>query len=76
MTLPPLGQAEVGIAVKNATDIAKDSASAVLTNEGLGEIVSMVKTGRTIYQRIYSWALMMIIAGSSTSWGTSSLCCS
>ena len=57
---PALGQAEVGIAVKNATDIAKDSASAVLTNEGLGEIVSMVKTGRTIYQRIYSWALMMI----------------
>jgi H+-transporting ATPase len=57
---PALGQAEVGIAVKNATDIAKDSASAVLTDEGLGEIVSMVKTGRTIYQRIYSWALMMI----------------
>ena len=57
---PALQQAEVGIAVKNATDIAKDSASAVLTNEGLGEIVSMVKTGRTIYQRIYSWALMMI----------------
>ncbi len=57
---PSLRQAEVGIAVKNATDIAKDSASAVLTSEGLGEIVSMVKTGRTIYQRIYSWALMMI----------------
>jgi len=57
---PALQQAEVGIAVKNATDIAKDSASAVLTTEGLGEIVSMVKTGRTIYQRIYSWALMMI----------------
>jgi H+-transporting ATPase len=57
---PALQQAEVGIAVKNATDIAKDSASAVLTNEGLGEIVSMVKTGRTIYQRIYSLALMMI----------------
>ena len=55
-----LGQAEVGIAVKNATDTAKDSASAVLTKEGLGEIVSMVKIGRTLYQRIYSWALMMI----------------
>ena len=55
-----LGQAEVGIAVKNATDTAKDSASAVLTKEGLSEIVSMVKIGRTLYQRIYSWALMMI----------------
>jgi H+-transporting ATPase len=57
---PALAQAEVGIAVKNATDIAKDSASAVLTIEGLGGIISMIKTSRTIYQRIYSWALMMV----------------
>ena len=57
---PALGQAEVGIAVKNATDIAKDSASAVLTVEGLGGIIAMIKTSRTIYQRIYSWALMMV----------------
>ncbi len=57
---PALGQAEVGIAVKNATDIAKDSASAVLTVEGLGGITSMINTSRTIYQRIYSWALMMV----------------
>jgi H+-transporting ATPase len=57
---PALAQAEVGIAVNNATDIAKDSASAVLTVEGLGGIISMIKTSRTIYQRIYSWALMMV----------------
>ncbi len=57
---PALGQAEVGIAVKNATDIAKDSASAVLTAEGLGAIIGMIKTSRMIYQRIYSWALMMV----------------
>jgi H+-transporting ATPase len=57
---PALGQAEVGIAVKNATDIAKDSASAVLTVEGLRGIIAMIKTSRTIYQRIYSWALMMV----------------
>ena len=57
---PALGQAEVGIAVKTATDIAKDSASAVLTVEGLEGIVPMVKTARTIYERIYSWSLMMV----------------
>ena len=57
---PALAQAEVGIAVKNATDIAKDSASAVLTVDGLGGIIAMIKTSRTIYQRIYSWALMMV----------------
>ena len=57
---PALNQAEVGIAMSNATDIAKDSASAVLTVGGLAGIVSMVKTGRTIYQRLYSWVLNMI----------------
>jgi H+-transporting ATPase len=57
---PALRQAEVGIAVKNAIDIAKDSASVVLTDEGLGGKIAMVKTARTIYQRIYSWALMMV----------------
>jgi len=57
---PALAQAEVGIAVKNSMDIAKDSASAVLTTEGLGSITAMIRTARTIYQRIYSWALMMV----------------
>jgi len=57
---PALRQAEVGIAVKNATDLAKDSASATLTDEGLGGKIAMIKTARTIYQRIYSWALMMV----------------
>ena len=57
---PALKQAEVGIAVKNATDIAKDSSSAVLTIEGLGGIVSMIKTSRIIYQKIYSWTLNMV----------------
>jgi H+-transporting ATPase len=57
---PALNQAEVGIAVRNATDIAKDSASAVLTTEGLGGIVAVIMTGRAIYQRIFSWVLNMI----------------
>ncbi len=57
---PALAQAEVGIAVKNATDIAKDSASAVLTDEGLSGIVRMIRISRSIYQRIYSWTLQMV----------------
>jgi H+-transporting ATPase len=57
---PALAQAEVGVAVKNATDIAKDSASAVLTDEGLGGIIRMIKTSRSIYQRVYSWTLQMV----------------
>jgi H+-transporting ATPase len=57
---PALAQAEVGIAVKNATDIAKDCASVVLTSEGLGGILPLIKTSRCIYQRVYSWTLQMV----------------
>ena len=58
---PALAQAEVGIAVENASDIAKESASAVLTVEGLEGIVSMIKTSRNLFQKIYSWTLMMVL---------------
>jgi H+-transporting ATPase len=58
---PALRQAEVGIAVSNASDIAKGAASVVLTHEGLAEIVELVKTGRQIHQRITTWILNKII---------------
>ncbi|MGC8663831.1 MAG: plasma-membrane proton-efflux P-type ATPase [Thermoplasmata archaeon] len=58
---PALKQAEVGIAVSNATDVAKGAASVVLTSEGLSNIVDLVKVGRTIYQRIVTWVLNKII---------------
>jgi H+-transporting ATPase len=58
---PALRQAEVGIAVSNATDVAKGAASVVLTNEGLTSIVNLVKTGRVIYERITAWILSKII---------------
>jgi len=58
---PALRQAEVGIAVSNATDVAKGAASVVLTSEGLTSIVNLVKTGRVIYERITAWVLSKII---------------
>ncbi|MDE2364293.1 MAG: plasma-membrane proton-efflux P-type ATPase [Hyphomicrobiales bacterium] len=54
---PALRQAEVGIAVSGATDIAKGAASVVLTAEGLGGIVELVKNGRAIYQRVLTWII-------------------
>jgi H+-transporting ATPase len=56
-----LRQAEVGIAVSNATDVAKGAASVVLTNEGLTSIVDLVKNGRVIFERITAWILSKII---------------
>ncbi len=58
---PALRQAEVGIAVSNATDVAKGAASVVLTSEGLTGIVDLVKNGRVIYERITAWILSKII---------------
>ncbi len=58
---PALKQAEVGIAVSNATDVAKKSASVVLTQEGLAGIVDLLKSGRRIYQRILTWILNKIV---------------
>lgn len=58
---PALKQAEVGIAVSNATDVAKASASVVLTHEGLEDIVSAVVDGRKIFQRMLTYTLNKII---------------
>jgi H+-transporting ATPase len=58
---PALRQAEVGIAVSNATDVAKGAASVVLTREGLTSIVDLIKNGRMIYERITTWILSKIV---------------
>ncbi len=58
---PALKQAEVGVAVANATDVAKAAASIVLTNPGLGDVVSAVEASRRIYQRMLTYTLNKII---------------
>ena len=57
---PALRQAEVGIAVSTATDVAKGAASVVLTEPGLTNIVALVQHGRTIYQRILTYIINKI----------------
>jgi H+-transporting ATPase len=57
---PALRQAEVGIAVSTATDVAKGAASVVLTEAGLTNIVALIEQGRTIYQRILTWIVNKI----------------
>lgn len=57
---PALKQAEVGIAVNSATDVAKEAASVVLTGEGLAGIISMIEIGRTVHRRIQIWVLNKI----------------
>jgi len=54
---PALRQAQIGIAVSTATDVAKSAAGVVLTTAGLGGIVAAVKEGRITFQRILSYTL-------------------
>ncbi len=54
---PALRQAQMGIAVSTATDVAKSAAGMVLTNPGLAGIVAAVKEGRITFQRILTYAL-------------------
>jgi H+-transporting ATPase len=58
---PALRQAQMGIAVFTATDVAKSAAGLVLTEAGLGGIVSAVKEGRATYQRILTYTLRSIV---------------
>ena len=57
---PALRQAEVGIAVKKATDVAKQAASVILLHEGLESIISLITIGRDIHQRITNWVVSKI----------------
>jgi len=57
---PALKQAELGTAVSEATDVAKASASIVLTQPGLSEIIDAVKVSRKTYQRMLTWVINKI----------------
>jgi H+-transporting ATPase len=58
---PALRQAQIGIAVSTATDVAKSAAGVVLTESGLGGIVSAVKEGRITFQRILTYTLNSVL---------------
>ncbi|MGD1213059.1 MAG: HAD-IC family P-type ATPase [Candidatus Acidiferrales bacterium] len=58
---PALRQAQMGIAVFTATDVAKSAAGIVLTEPGLGGIVAAVREGRTTFQRILTYTFRSIV---------------
>jgi len=58
---PALRQAQMGIAVFSATDVAKSAAGIVLTEPGLGGIVAAVQEGRATFQRILTYTFRSIV---------------
>ncbi|MBI2551813.1 HAD-IC family P-type ATPase [Candidatus Uhrbacteria bacterium] len=70
---PALKSADIGIAVGSGTDVAKESADVVLTDNNLATIVGAVQGGRNIYENVRkvvayllsgSWKEIIIIIGS------------
>jgi H+-transporting ATPase len=58
---PALRQAQMGIAVSTATDVAKAAAGVVLTEPGLSGIVACIKEGRSAFQRVLTYTLMILV---------------
>ena len=58
---PALKQADVGIAVASATDVARAAAGVVLTAPGLVDALSAVKISRRIYQRMLTYTINKIM---------------
>ncbi|MDO4912301.1 MAG: HAD-IC family P-type ATPase [Lactobacillus sp.] len=54
---PALKQAEVGIAVSSAVDVAKRSSKMVLLEDGLSGILHILDSGHRVYQRMTTWSL-------------------
>jgi H+-transporting ATPase len=58
---PALRQAQIGIAVSTATDVAKAAASMVMTEPGLGGIVFAVREGRIAFRRLLTYTFNMLV---------------
>jgi H+-transporting ATPase len=58
---PALRQAQIGIAVSSATDVAKAAASLVMTEPGLAGIVFAVREGRIAFQRLLAFTFNMLV---------------
>jgi len=58
---PALRQAQIGIAVSSATDVAKAAAGMVMTEPGLASVVFAVREGRIGFRRLLTYTFNMLV---------------
>ncbi len=58
---PALRQAELGVAVASATDVAKAAAGVVLTDPGLSGVLTVVAAGREVHRRMLTYILNKVV---------------
>ncbi len=58
---PALRVASIGIAVANATDVAKSAAGIILTESGLANIVTAIESSRAIFARMTTYTIMKLV---------------
>lgn len=59
---PALKQADIGVAMGSGTDVAKDAAAMILTDDNFVSIVNAVEVGRTVFDNIKK-AIAYLFAG-------------
>ncbi len=57
---PALKAADIGVALGSGTDVAKETADLVLTNDNFGTIVAAVEQGRVVFENIQEVALYLL----------------
>ena len=58
---PAISQANLGICVNQATDIAKKASQVVISQNGLADILQILESGHRIYRRMLTWALTKLV---------------
>jgi len=58
---PALRQAQIGIAVSSATDVAKAAAGMVMTEPGIAGIAFAIREGRIGFQRLLTYTFNMLV---------------
>ena len=58
---PALRQADIGVAVSNATDVAKAAAGMILTRPGLENLIEAIRIGREVYRRMLTYTLNKVV---------------